>query len=443
MESIFKTISKHNLFNAGETIAVAVSGGIDSICLLDFLNKNKNQLEINIVAVNVDHSIRDTSHNDTEFVANFCKKIGVPCYKFKVDVPLLAKEMKAGIEESARIARYKIFDSVVQKGLADKVAIAHHQSDQAETILLNLFRGSGLKGASGMDAKQGIYIRPMINTSKNEILRYAKEQGLEYVTDETNSDTSYSRNFIRNEIMPKLKIRWKNVENNIINFASICKQDNEYIDSTISFDDIEFHSGEALVPLYKFASPVAVQNRILRYCFGKLNLSKDIEKRHLTIIRNLISNGKSGSKINLPNKLSAKLEYDELILALPKKQTQMVPKDFKTGKTFFDNFSINIKKTSKFDTKTPDCHVIDAKLLPEGTKWRTRQAGDVFTKFGGGTKKLKDYFIDKKIPNSMRNQIPLLAFENEIYCVLGNEISDKVKVTEKTKYAYVIQYQKK
>ena len=443
MESALKTIFEHNMFKKGETIAVAVSGGIDSICLLHFLYSQSKKFGIKIVAVNVDHKIRETSAKDTKFVVEFCKKIDVPCYKFKIDVPTLSKEKKLGIEETARIARYNIFDSVLQNGIADKIAIAHHQSDQVETILLNIFRGSGLKGASGMEAVQGKYVRPFLNTTKTEILNYAKEHNLEYVTDESNFDNEYSRNFLRNEIIPKLKTKWKNVETNIINFANICKQDDEYINSTLNFDDIEFNAQTARIPLYKFVNSISVQNRILRYCFAKLGLSKDVERRHLNILRNLVESSKSGSKINLPNKLRASIEYDELVLSVPKEKAVFIPKDFKTGKTNFENVSITVKKSEKFDPYAKNCHTIDADKLPQDAKWRARQNGDVFTKFGGGEKKLKDYLIDIKVPNSIRDQIPVLASGKEIYCVLGYEISDKVKVTENTKIAYVIKYEKK
>ena len=439
MESVKKTIEKYGLLKKGDTIAVAVSGGSDSMALLHFLNQNKKNYGIEVVAINVDHCIRETSKNDSDFVENWCKENGIVCYRFKVDVPSLIKDLKQGIEETARFARYKIFDGVVKKGLADKVAIAHHQSDQAETILLNIFRGSGLKGASGMDVKQGIYIRPFLNTTKNEILQYVKKNNIDFVTDETNADINYSRNFIRNQIMPSLKSRWKNVETNIINFANICKLDNEYIDSTISFDDILFDANEVRIPLYKFVNSVAVQNRILRYAFSKLGKSKDIESRHLTILRNLVKSGENGSKISLPNKLKASLDYDELTISVQRDDKIFIPKDFKVGLTKFDNCTIKIRKTAKFNEKDMNFHTIDAKLLPKDAKWRTRQNGDVFTKFGSGEKKLKDYFIDKKIPNSKRGQIPVLASGSEIYCVLGYEISDKVKVGEQTKQAYVIE----
>lgn len=443
MESAKKTIKKENMFKKGEKVAVAVSGGIDSICLLYFLNCIKDELGIEIVAVNVDHQIRENSAIDSKFVANFCKKLGVACYKFKVDVPKIANKNKLGLEESARIARYKIFDGIVQKGLADKIAIAHHQSDQVETVLLNIFRGAGLKGASGMDAVQGIYVRPFLNTNKTEILQYAKENNLEHVEDQTNADINYSRNFLRNNILPALRNKWKNVDANILNFSKICKQDDEYINELINFDDILFENKAARIPLYKFVSPDSVQNRILRYAFKKLGLSKDIEKRHLSILKSLVLSGENGSKLNLPNKIKASLEYDELILYVPTQKKEFVPKDFKTGKTLFDNLIVTIKKVLNWNLQAENCHLIDADKLPKDVKWRVRQNGDVFTKFGSGEKKLKDYMIDKKIPNSVRDHIPLLANEKEVFCVLGYEISEKVKITETTKKAFLISYNKK
>ena len=205
MESVEKTIKKHKLFEAGETIGVAVSGGVDSMCLLQYIFDAKKEYGIDVVAINVDHQIRANSGDDSAFVAEHCKKLGIPCFCFKVDVPKIAAEKKLGLEECARNARYKIFDEVVKKGLCDKVAIAHHEADQVETVLLNIFRGAGLKGAAGMTAVQGTFIRPFLFTSKAEILKYAEEKNIPFVVDQTNLDSSYSRNFLRNEILPKWK----------------------------------------------------------------------------------------------------------------------------------------------------------------------------------------------------------------------------------------------
>lgn len=443
MESVLKTIKKDKLFKAGDVVGVACSGGIDSICLLHYLNSIREDLDIEIVAVNIDHQIRPTSADDTAFVADFCRKNRIRCYKFKVNALEIAKEQKICLEEAARIARYKAFDGLVEKGYVDKIALGHHTQDQAETVLLNIFRGAGLSGASGMKTVQNHYVRPMLNTTKDEIYAYASINNLEHVEDETNGDNEYSRNFLRNEIMPKLRQYWKNIDNNLINFSKICKQDDEYIESQISFDDLVLEKNLARIPLYEFAYPGSVTNRILRKAFNHLNKLKDIEKKHLDLIKDLVASGQNGTKINLPNGIKASLEYDYLTLSVTEKKEKPVPKDFKTGETVFENFGkIKVKKTSKFNLGNKNEWVIDAKKLPQTAKWRYRELGDVFAKFGSGEKKLKDYFIDIKVPNRIRSEIPVLADGKEIYCVLGYEISDKVKVDEDTKMAYVIKLEK-
>lgn len=443
MESVLKTIKKDKLFKAGDVVGVACSGGIDSICLLHYLNSIREELDIEIVAVNIDHQIRPTSADDTAFVASFCRKNRIRCYKFKVNALEIAKEQKICLEEAARIARYKAFDGLVEKGYVDKIALGHHTQDQAETVLLNIFRGAGLSGASGMKTVQNHFVRPMLNTTKDEIYAYASINNLEHVEDETNGDNEYSRNFLRNEIMPKLRQYWKNIDNNLINFSKICKQDDEYIESQISFDDLVLEKNLARIPLYEFVYPESVTNRILRKAFNHLNKLKDIEKKHLDLIKDLVASGQNGTKINLPNNMKASLEYDYLTLSMTEKKEKPVPKDFKTGETIFEHFGkIKIKKTSKFILGNKNEWVIDAKKLPQTAKWRTRELGDVFAKFGSGEKKLKDYFIDIKVPNRIRSEIPVLADGKEIYCVLGYEISDKVKVDADTKMAYVIKLEK-
>ena len=443
MNSAEKTIKSLNMFKKGEKVAVACSGGKDSMSLLHFLNTNKREFGIEICAINVNHGIRENSTDDSKFVEDFCERNGVVCYRFNIDVPTLCKQEKSGVEETARNARYRVFDTIIKKGIADKIAIAHHQQDQIETVLLNIFRGSGLKGASGMKAIQNNYVRPLLYTTKAEIEEYIKQNNIPFVEDQTNTDDTYSRNYIRLTILPQLRKHWKNIDAIILNFSNICRQDDDYILSTIDFDDIVLDANCVHIPLHYFALPLPAQNRVLKFCFEKLNLTKDVERRHLDILKNLVKTGKNGSKINLPNKLKASLEYDCLTIYAKSHSGKFEEKDFKTGKTNFENYaSVTIKKVDKFDVFAENCHVIDAKKLPKNVIWRKRKEGDVFTKFGSGEKKLKDYLIDKKIPNRLRDNIPVLASGNEVFCVLGLEISDKVKTDENTQKAYVITYKK-
>ena len=151
MEEVLNAINENHLVKRGETIGVAVSGGIDSMSLLHFMNEQKEKLDIDVVAITVDHCLRENSFGDSVFVQDWCKKHGIYCHRFSVDANKIANEKNIGIEQAAREARYGVFDALLKKGIVDKIALAHHVSDQAETILLHILRGAGLTGASGME----------------------------------------------------------------------------------------------------------------------------------------------------------------------------------------------------------------------------------------------------------------------------------------------------
>ncbi len=443
MQSVQKTINKYRMFKKNEIVGVACSGGVDSISLLNFLNAIKDEYDIEVVAINVDHSIREESAEDSLFVQNFCKEKNIRCYKFKIDSVKIAKENKTSLEEGARIGRYGIFDSLLQRGIVDKIALGHHLQDQAETILLNIFRGSGLNGAKGMDFVRGKYIRPMLNTSKLEINQYAVENELPFVEDDSNFDETYSRNYLRHSIMPKLRMKWANLDKNIVDFGKICKEDDEYIKSQMMFDGIVEDRNVVRIPLSYFIYPTPIVNRMILNELEYLKASKDIEKKHLTIIKDMAKEAQNGVKINLPNSLTIHKEYDFLTISVKIPKPKLEPMDFRLGNFNLINFgSLTVRKTVNFNL-VEKAHLIDANKLPKGCVIRTRQDGDVFTKFGGGTKKLKDYFIDRKIPQRIRNEIPLICKDNEVYCILGIEISDKVKIDETTKSAYILTYNNK
>ncbi|MGN1208297.1 MAG: tRNA lysidine(34) synthetase TilS, partial [Christensenellales bacterium] len=173
-----------------------------------------------------------------------------------------------------------------------------------------------------------------------------------------------------------------------------------------------------------------------------LKATKDIEKKHISIIKDMAKEAENGVKINLPNNITVHKEYDFITISIKQPKPKLEETNFKLGVFNLVNFgSLTVRKTSKLDL-VKDGHLIDSEKLPTGCVIRTRKEGDVFTKFSGGTKKLKDYFIDKKIPQRLRSEIPLLCKGNEVYCILGVEISDKVKVDENTKSAYILSYKK-
>lgn len=444
MEQVIEYIKENNLIKAGEIIGVACSGGRDSICLLHYLNSIKSELDCEIVAVNVDHGIRATSAYDTEFVMQFCKEHGIRAYKFKVEALKVAKEEKLTIEQAARKVRYGVFETVIKKGLVDKIALAHHLNDQAETILLNIIRGCGLSGAKGMEpVRDGLYIRPMLNTPREEIMSYLDEHGLEYVEDETNKDNAYSRNYLRNIVLPALRKHFGNVDKNIIHFSEICKMDEDYINSNLNLGGIIETKDITKVPMSYFYQPDSIANRMIIKVLSRF-AKQDIESKHIKIVKDFVKESNNGSIISLPFKIKVLKEYDYIVFGDIKKKAVSGEYDFRSGKLKIEGYGIIRSTISKVLTEPKiHQHIIDADRLPTNAKWRFRQEGDTFASLGlGGTKKLKEYFIDKKIPQRMRDSIPVLAVDNKVLIVADIEIAEELKVTENTRSYYKINYEK-
>lgn len=444
MERVLDFIKQNNMIKSGEIIGVACSGGRDSICLLHFLNSIKNELDCEVVAVNVDHGIRATSALDTEFVMQFCKDNHIRAYKFKAEALKVAKEEKLTLEQAARKVRYGIFEMVIKKGLVDKIALAHHLNDQAETVLLNIVRGAGLNGARGMEPiRDGIYIRPLLTTPREEIMSYLDENSLEFVEDETNKDNSYSRNYIRNVVLPDLRKHFKSVDKNIVNFASICAKDDSYINSQLNMGTLIETKEFSKIPLTYFYQDEAIINRILMKVLSRF-AKQDIERKHIKMIREFAVEANNGNIISLPFKIKVMKEYDYITIGIIKKKEIVGENGFRSGKLKIEGYGI-IRSTSSKVLTEPKMHqhIIDASKLPSNAIWRTRQEGDTFSPLGlGGTKKLKEYFIDKKIPQRMRDEIPVLAVGSKILIVADIEIADELKVTDESKQFYKINYEK-
>ncbi len=439
MDNIIKVIKKYDLIKKGETVAVACSGGKDSMALLHYLWNNRKEIGCNVVAVNVDHSIRENSAADSKFVDSFCKKNGIGLYSFKVDAPKYSADKKLSIEQGARECRYKVFEGLIAKGVVSKIALAHHQQDQAETILLNLFRGTGIAGASGMDyIRDNVYIRPLLNTTQTSILAYVQTNEIPYVEDETNNDDEYNRNYIRNKIMPLIRTRWQGVDKSIANFGNNCREDEKYIQSTISKGAIIAEDGLARVNASYFVYSDAYVFRLILAALKTIGFATNIETKHLKIIKNMANEAENGTKISLVNGLSVIKEYNFITFTNRRTKTSHKKYKFKKGKLDISGYGlIDTMVTRKFEVGKYT-HLVDSAKIPKDAEWRFRKDGDTFEKFGGGTKSLSDYLIDKKVPVRLRSMTPVLAVGNEILIIAGVEISNKVKVDKNTKVAYGI-----
>ena len=206
-EQIYQFIKEKNLLKAGDVCIVGVSGGADSICLLTVLAGLREKMELKLYAVHVNHMIRGTEADaDESYVAEYCKKLGIPCDCYHIDVPQLAKEQKLAEEEAGRNARYEAFARAADKyGITDyKVAVAHNKNDVAETVLLNMVRGTGIAGMAGIPVKRDRIVRPLLSCTRQEIEAYLEQQEIQYCTDSTNLENDYARNKIRNRVIPAL-----------------------------------------------------------------------------------------------------------------------------------------------------------------------------------------------------------------------------------------------
>ena len=413
-------------FNLQLKYALAVSGGVDSMLMLHKIASLSPRPNFYVVTVN--HGIRLEAGNDCRFVADYCKQLGVECKVVTVDVPSYCEQNKVSIETGARLLRYQVFDSLD----CDFVCLAHNANDNAETVLMHILRGSGARGATGIKWQNGKYLRPLLDMSREQIEQYAKEHNVPYVNDSTNGDTKYTRNFIRHKVFPLLNDLNPAAQQNILRFAENIAQDDEYLESLADISTVEFDDKAARIPKQLLQQPSPIAYRLLVKVFNRLGVYYDIEKVHLDKLVALADNV-GGKSVNLPFGYTAINDYGYVTICLSETDaTQNFEIPFKVGHT---ETPVGVVEISA--EVLPYSLRIDVDKIPQTAVFRTRRAGDSFTKFGGGTKPLKKYLIDKKIPERNRDSLLLVADGDEVLVVCGVEISDKVKVDSGSRTFYI------
>lgn len=228
-DDVLKTITKYKLIDSGDRIVLGVSGGPDSICMLQVLNNLKEKLNFEIFVAHINHGIRENAKLDEEYVLNFCEKINIKCFVLKANVKEFAKQNKLGLEEAGRKVRYDYFNEIMNKTNSNKIAIAHNSNDNVETIILNILRGSGPSGLKGILPKNGIYIRPLIEIKRDDIEKYTNSLNPRH--DESNDENEFSRNKVRNIVIPFIKNEFNpNILDTIIRLSDLVSEESEYLD---------------------------------------------------------------------------------------------------------------------------------------------------------------------------------------------------------------------
>lgn len=327
-EKFLDTIKNNNLINSGDKIVVGVSGGPDSLTLLTLLNKYKSKFNYEIIVAHVNHLIRKDSTDDEQFVENYCKKNGIKFYCKRVNVQEIAKQQKKGEEEVGRNERYKFFDEICEKENANKIAIAHNMNDNAETMLLNLIRGTGLNGLEGIQPSQynNRFIRPLINCNRNEIEDFCKENNLEPRIDSTNKENIYKRNIIRNKLIPFLKELNPNIIETLSRTSVIIAENNEFIqkEAQKNLNKItELKSNLVEIDLKDFNKmPIAMRKAIIQLSIDKLNGNiRNISKKNIDDIIKLAENN-IGNKYIIYKNIKAEVKKGKLKIQINERQIE-------------------------------------------------------------------------------------------------------------------------
>ena len=405
---VLKTVKKYNMLSRGDRVLIGVSGGADSIALLEFFVSVKEKYDLDICVAHIEHGIRgEDSVNDAVFVENYCKKLGVNFYLKTIDAPNLAKKAKMGVEEYSRMARYDFFNTIE----CDKIATAHNLTDNIETLLFRLARGTGLKGACSIPAVRGKIIRPFIEVSSGEIRKWCNDNNIPYRVDCTNSDSAYSRNLIRLEILPLFEKLNANYQDNIENFISDVNEDYAFIDDYV-----------------KSIYPKIVKNNEID--LPKLNeLDLSIKKRFLIMFFD--ENGYSLNRIHLQSVIditlkSGKTQIKENVFAISAKGKIRIAKFNDLNKK--DEFVTKILNIDEFKDKNIDFYC-DCDKIVGNIIIRAKQAGDRIKPAGRNVSKtLKKLFNESAYPIEKRDKKIVVCDDFGIVGVIGLCADERVKV---------------
>ena len=453
---VLNFIRENQLVKPGDKVVAGFSGGADSTALVTVLFELKELLQISLIAAHVNHGIREEAGDDADFTCTFCRERKIKYFLLEKNVPQIAAEGKLSEEEAGRIVRYDFFSQLVISEGADKIAIAHHQNDVAETFLHNIFRGSGLRGAGAIRPVRDNVIRPLLCVTRDEIEEYLKEKEISFCTDATNLENIHTRNKLRNKVIPYVE---KEINSSAVEHIYRATKDfamaEDYIrDQAFKvFEEVSEKDNNGIrIDLKKLANkPEIIKKYVVLRCFEILTPNrKDITARHVDAVMSLISSKEGTSRVDLPYNLTAIRSYEKMFLAenkdcneSEKEDDQLVIKKLEIGQKFklniprfgvatIDIMSYNGKTSIPRDTYTKwfDCDRIQEVIF------RHRKPDDYICIEQNGAvkkKKLSKFMTDEKIPVSERDDLWILADGDHCMWVPGYRISCSYKISDNTK----------
>lgn len=432
LKKINEAVSRFGLLKNAKDIIVALSGGADSMALLHALLELKDELGLdNVYAAHFNHGIRgDEAMRDQNFVAEQCKKLGVKLFLGNADVPRYAKENNLSLELAARKLRYQFFETL-DNGL---IATAHTASDNTETVLFNLARGTALSGLCGIPPKRDKYIRPLILCTRDDVENYCAQKGIEFVTDSTNLSDDYTRNNIRHNVVPVLKKVNQSVESAVSRMTITLREDEDFINRTVQKEfDLICRDGLVFIKGFDTMHPAIAKRIIVRYCEIK---NIDIDNFHINGIYDICRAGIG--KISLSQKKYAIVSNGILKIESAQNQPDVTKFNVEIKRSKNELFKNNQKVHNLLLKNTIDCDRIVGRLV-----LRERMTGDVIRlKNKNCTKTLKKLYNEYKIPLNERDVWPVLADEEGIVWIHKIGVADRVAVDEMSNNIYTISVEK-
>lgn len=455
-------INNNNLIDNGDKVLVALSGGPDSVCLLHVLYKIKEKFNIKLGAIHINHLLRGhESYDDEKYVINLCKSLDVECYIERININNISKEKNISLEMAGREERYKAFEVIKNKYGYNKIAIAHNANDQAETILMRIMRGTGLEGLTGIRSKrEGGIIRPILCLNRAIIEKYCSDNKLMARVDKSNFEKIYNRNKVRLDILPYMK---ENFNDDIIEtlnrMALLLQCDNEYLEGQADKAYREYCFSD--VNVLKISKAIfkvekeAIITRVIKRGFKEVSNSyQNFEMKHIYDVMNL-NNKATGKKINLTNDIVVENSYDYVILKVKsnvdtlEKKIELdiskynIPNKVDWGKYTVCFEVLEIKNKIEFSNNDL-IKFFDYDNIEEKITIRYRKDGDRIKPLGmSGSKKLKDVFINLKIPREERGIVPILSFDSRVAWIVGYKTSEDFKITKDTKKILKVTFHRK
>ncbi len=436
-------VKKWHMLQKEDSVIAGISGGADSVCLLFMLLKLQKELGFALMAVHVNHGIRGAeAERDEAYVKRLCRQWNVRLKVYRENVPAYAKEHGMTEEEAGRDIRRTCFCKVLKEWGGTKIALAHHENDNVETLLWNLCRGTGIRGLGGIAPVNDVWIRPLLCVKRREIESYLKKRGISYCTDTTNADRRYMRNRIRMDVIPYLEdcVNTESVSHMGKTMERMYELEQYILEEVGQYKEscTGWKNGRRIIRQTEYTKiPKALRDNVLHAILCETaGRRKDIEEVHVQMLRDLFTK-QVGKRIDLPYGVTAIRTYEGV------RFEKNIPEASYAGDEnelfsirVFDREPGNVTFPEKIYTKW-----FDYDIIKNTVKIRHRIAGDsiVINRYGG-RKKLKQYFTDQKVPQEDRDKIWIAADGDEVLWIVGYRQSQKYQITEKTTKILEIQY---